>query len=70
MSLSLHFHSFPSLQYQTQNGVYRGETGEVFIDNHDTQRSNPLLTFKNGGLYTLANVAGRNVLKSLIGHQS
>ena len=30
---------------------------EVFIDNHDTQRSNPILTYKNGALYTLANVA-------------
>ena len=64
------FSRFPSLQYQTQNGVFRGETGEVFIDNHDTQRSNPLLTFKNGGLYTLANVAWKYVEISTVGHQS
>jgi len=37
-------------------GFMPNNSAVVFIDNHDTQRSNPLLTFKNGGLYTLANV--------------
>lgn len=37
-------------------GFLKTDTAVVFLDNHDTQRSSPQLTFKNGALYTLANI--------------
>ena len=38
---------------------FRWGGAEVFMDNHDTQRGEAQLTYKNGGLYSLANVTWR-----------
>lgn len=37
-------------------GLISSDTAVVFMDNHDTQRGEAQLTYKNGGLYSLANV--------------
>eukprot|EP00435_Cladocopium_sp_Y103_P011270 s325_g2.t3 len=37
-------------------GFLPGGSAVVFMDNHDTQRGDATLTYKNGALYTLANV--------------
>lgn len=37
-------------------GLMPSDKAVVFLDNHDTQRNNAVLTYKNGALYTLANV--------------
>lgn len=37
-------------------GFLPGGSAVVFMDNHDTQRGEAELTYKNGALYTLANV--------------
>lgn len=37
-------------------GLMRHDDAVVFIDNHDTQRGEAQLTYKNGNLYQLANI--------------
>lgn len=37
-------------------GLINSGNAVVFIDNHDTQRGNAPLTYKNGGIYNLINV--------------
>eukprot|EP00440_Ansanella_granifera_P054302 gb/GFBE01058861.1/.p1 GENE.gb/GFBE01058861.1/~~gb/GFBE01058861.1/.p1 ORF type:complete len:493 (+),score=92.33 gb/GFBE01058861.1/:1-1479(+) len=37
-------------------GLMDGTMAIAFIDNHDTQRGEAQLTYKSGGLYTLANI--------------
>jgi len=37
-------------------GLMPSDSAVVFLDNHDTQRGGAPLTYKNGALYTLANV--------------
>lgn len=37
-------------------GLMPTDKAVVFLDNHDTQRGNAVLTYKDGALYTLANV--------------
>jgi alpha-amylase len=42
--------------FGTGMGLIQSDKAVVFIDNHDTQRGEAKLTYKNGPLYTLANV--------------
>jgi alpha-amylase len=42
--------------FGTGMGLIPSDKAVVFIDNHDTQRGEAKLTYKNGQLYTLANV--------------
>jgi len=58
--LSPKFQNEGQLQYLESFGESWGlmpnDNSVVFIDNHDTQRGEALLTYKNGNVYELANV--------------
>merc|ERR1712136_145210 len=58
--LDPNFNDDGKLQYLSNFGESWGfiasDTAVVFLDNHDTQRGDAQLTYKNGDLYQLANV--------------